>query len=162
MIRFTAPNTWYQNNFNLTRRSSTLAMGERLLLTYTNFLNFYPLFYIPPATWIYVIDFKRCKNSFRSYQVHPQGSLNFHLLPTPSPNDGDISVLYLTQFHCVMNLNELVHENLWLTWGFERLLNEFWVSRYFSKMLNPCKRQVWGERHVTINVLTQASKRNFV
>ena len=115
------------------------------------------------STWIYVIDFKRCKNSFRSYQVYPQGSLNFHLLPTPSPNDGDISVLYLKQFHCVMNLNELVHENLWLTRGFERLLNEFWVSRYFSKMLTSWKRRIWGERYVImINVLTQASKRNFV
>ena len=50
MIRFTAPTTWYQNNFNLTRRSRTLAMGERLLST---------LYSIPSATWIYVIDFKR-------------------------------------------------------------------------------------------------------
>ena len=45
VILFTALNTWYQNNFNLTRRSRTLAKGERLLLTYTNFLNFHRLFY---------------------------------------------------------------------------------------------------------------------
>ena len=57
MIRFTAPTTWYQNNFNLTRRSRTLALAQRLLSTFYS---------IPPATWIYVIDFKKCTSSFRS------------------------------------------------------------------------------------------------
>ena len=140
VIRFTASTTWHQKNFNLTWRSRTLAMGARLPLTYTNFLTFCSLFY--PSRLLNLLHwFQEVQEQLSKL---PSISLRFFNFPFPShpyPNHWNISVLNLTQSHCVMNLNELVHENLCLTRGYERLLKEFWVGKYFSKVLTCNKRR---------------------
>ena len=158
MIRFNAPTTWYQNNFNLTRCSRTLAMGERLLST---------LYSIPSATWIYVIDFKRCKSSpkssFRSTWIEVFKSagtlLEIQTNITPSISPKYIPRLFKFSSpsfqECALVNCNAIYVTIKLCY--------FWVSRYFSKMLTSWKRRIWGERHVIlINVLMQASKRNFV
>ena len=62
MIRFTAPTTWYQNNFNLTRRSRTLAMGDR------REVHFHPLFY--PSSHM------NLRNWFQEVQEQPEEQLS--------------------------------------------------------------------------------------
>ena len=111
VIRFTAPTTWYQNNFNLTRRSRTLAMGDRREVAFHPL--FYPSSHMNLRNWFQEVQeqpedqlskymnrrVQICRyvvgNTDKYYstkytpQVNPQGSLNFHLLhfypPYPYP-----------------------------------------------------------------------------